>query len=234
MLLGDSTTLGWGVPVEQTTARLLEAALNERQSGSRHFEVLNAGVGNYNSVQEVATYRRDGRRFRADLVVLVYFINDAEPLTERAGGLVAHHSYAYAFIGSRVDLFLRVLGAQPGWEEYYHSLYRDGHPGWTAAQGAVAELADVARQDGTALLVALLPELHHLDGVYPFTAEHDKVRRLAERHGVPVLELIDGLRGHGPEASLFVTPLDSHPNAKANTLIAAQLCAWILKTLTNP
>ena len=55
------------------------------------------------------------------------------------------------------------------------------------------------------------------------------MRRLAEEEDVPVLELINGLRRHGPETSLFVTPLDSHPNAKANRLIAAQICAWILK-----
>ena len=46
--------------------------------------------------------------------------------------------------------------------------------------------------------------------------------------GVPTLELIDGLRNHGPESSLWITPLDDHPNAKANGLVAAQIKRWIL------
>jgi len=49
MMLGDSTTLGWGVPLEATVPKLLERELNEgRAPGIDRFEVLNAGVGNYN------------------------------------------------------------------------------------------------------------------------------------------------------------------------------------------
>jgi hypothetical protein len=48
---------------------------------------------------------------------------------------------------------------------------------------------------------------------------------------VPVMDLIDGLRGHGPESSLWVTAADDHPNAKANTLIVAQELPWILANL---
>jgi hypothetical protein len=48
---------------------------------------------------------------------------------------------------------------------------------------------------------------------------------------VPVIELIDGLRGRGPESSLWVTPWDSHLNGKANSLIAVQILAWILEKL---
>ena len=42
-----------------------------------------------------------------------------------------------------------------------------------------------------------------------------------------MIELIDGLRGHGPESSLWVTPTDPHPNGKANALIAAQIAPWV-------
>jgi len=48
---------------------------------------------------------------------------------------------------------------------------------------------------------------------------------------VPVVDLIDGLRNHGPEITLWVTPLDDHPNGKANALIAAQLRDAILADL---
>jgi hypothetical protein len=48
---------------------------------------------------------------------------------------------------------------------------------------------------------------------------------------VPVMDLIDGLRGHGPERSLWVTAADDHPNQKANSLIVAQELPWILANL---
>jgi hypothetical protein len=50
-------------------------------------------------------------------------------------------------------------------------------------------------------------------------------------HHVRSMELIDGLRGHGPESSLWVTPADDHPNGKANALIVAQVLPWVLENL---
>ena len=41
--LGDSTTLGWGVPLDGTAPKILERELNA--TGHGRFEVLNAGVG---------------------------------------------------------------------------------------------------------------------------------------------------------------------------------------------
>jgi hypothetical protein len=47
------------------------------------------------------------------------------------------------------------------------------------------------------------------------------------------MELIDGLRGHGPEAQLWVTPADDHPNGKANSLIVDQMMPWVLAHLDS-
>src|SRR5215472_9264005 len=48
MMLGDSTTFGWGVREENTAAKFLERKLNENPlPGYKSVEVMNAGVGNY-------------------------------------------------------------------------------------------------------------------------------------------------------------------------------------------
>lgn len=231
LLLGDSTTLGWGVRVEDTVAKLLENDLNERAASElpRRFEVLNAGVGNYNTVQEVASYRRQGRLFRPDLVVLVYFINDAEVVGPEKNGFFNESSYAAAFLAFRLDAMLRSVGARPAWKEYYRSLYADTRPGWPAAKGALHTLVGITRDDGTALLVAILPELREINGEYPFAAQHEQIKAAVKAEGVPVLDLLDVLKGHGPEPTLFVTPADPHPNRKANVLVAAQLRDWIVR-----
>ena len=226
MMLGDSTTFGWGVPIAETTAKHLERDLNG--AGGRQVEVLNAGVGNYNTVQEVSSYVERGRLFRPDLVILVYFINDAEPTPADQSGWLRNRSYFLAFALSRYDALLRLTGGRPGWRTYYDSLYSDSQPGWRDAAGAIADLARQTRRDGASLLVAILPELHQINGDYPFTRAHAMVRAAAEAAGAPVVELIDGLQGHGPESELWVTPLDDHPNGKANALVAAQLRAWVL------
>jgi hypothetical protein len=230
MILGDSTTFGWGVTMEDTTAKILERELNAVGPVGR-FEVINAGVGNYGTVQEVTYYTERGRAFHPDLVVLQYFINDAEPVPRETKSFLRDRSYFIAFAVSRFDGMLRVAGRRPGWQEYYASLYDEGQPGWRAAKMAFADLARQTKNEGTRLLVALLPELHQINGEYPFAREHALVRSVLAAHGVPTLELIDGLRDHGPESSLWVTPLDDHPNAKANGLIAAQTKRWILNDI---
>lgn len=236
VMLGDSTTFGWGAPVEQTVAKVLEAELNKAQVvGFNRIEVLNAGVGNYNTVQEVTHYLTYERAFHPDLVILQYFINDAEPVPkERSPGLLGQ-SYLLAFTVARVDAIMRYAGVRPDWKQYYAELYEEGRPGIAAAKQALVDLATITRQDGTKLLVTILPELHEINNEYPFMAEHRKINDVLVGNHVPVMELIDGLRGHGPESTLFVTPTDDHPNGKASALIVAQMLPWILENIrTQP
>ena len=127
-------------------------------------------------------------------------------------------SYLIAFLTNRLDGVLRKTGSRPGWKAYYASLYNENLPGYQACQAALLDLAATTRENQTKLIVALLPELHEINQEYPFTAEHQKIKDVVAPTGAPVLDLIDGLRGHGPEETLWVTPLDDHPSAQGQYL----------------
>src|SRR5260370_21350900 len=157
------------------------------------------------------------------MVLLQFFINDPELVPVPREGWLLDHSYLLAFSVSRGDGLLRVLGKWPDWRKYYASLYDEKSEGYQRMREALADLARMVRGDGARLVVAILPELRVIEGDYPFKAETRKIKDLLGSEGVPVIDLIDGLRGHGPESSLWVTALDPHPNGKANALIAAQL-----------
>jgi len=129
VMLGDSTTLGWGVALEQTVPKVLEAELNELHlPGYNRFEVLNAGVGNYNTVQEVTHYLTYERDFHPDLVILQYFINDAEPVPKERQPFLLGRSYLLAYAISRFDAMMRLTGVRADWKQYYAELYEDGVP----------------------------------------------------------------------------------------------------------
>jgi lysophospholipase L1-like esterase len=230
MLLGDSTTFGWGVRQEDTAAKFLERKLNRHlPSGYNKVEVINTGVGNYDTVQEVTYYETLGKAFHPDLVVLVFFINDPEPVPVEKKGFLIDRSYLIAFTTNRFDGILRRTGKRPDWKQYYASLYDDDKPGFQACKQALQSLASSTRSNRAQVLVALLPELHQINGdSYPFKAAHQKIDDIAAAENMPVLELINGLKDHGPEETLFVTPADDHPNAKANDLISDQMEAWVL------
>jgi lysophospholipase L1-like esterase len=231
MMLGDSTTFGWGVRQEDTAAKFLERKLSAAlPAGYSGVEVMNAGVGNYDTVQEVTYYETIGWKYHPDLVVLVFFINDPEPVPVEKKGFLIDRSYLIAFATNRIDGVMRHAGVRPDWKTYYASLYNDDRPGFQACKRALVSLANSTRNHGAKLLVALLPELHEInDDSYPFKAAHQKIKDVIAAENVSVVELIDGLKDHGPEETLWVTALDDHPNAKANNLIADQLEQWILE-----
>ena len=77
MMLGDSLTVGWGVNAEATFSKRLESLLN---GNGTHAEVINAGAGNWNTIQEVQYFLTKGYKYRPDIIVLNYFLNDAEPV----------------------------------------------------------------------------------------------------------------------------------------------------------
>jgi lysophospholipase L1-like esterase len=231
MMLGDSTTFGWGVRQEDTAAKFLERKLNAAlPPGFHRVEVINTGVGNYDTVQEVTYYETIGWKYHLDLVVLVFFINDPEPVPVEKKGFLIDRSYLIAFATNRIDGVMRHAGVRPDWKTYYASLYDDNRPGFQACKKALVSLANSTRSHDAKLLVAILPELHQINGdSYPFRAAHQKIKDVMTAENVSVLELIDGLKDHGPEETLWVTALDDHPNAKANNLISDQLEQWILE-----
>jgi lysophospholipase L1-like esterase len=73
IVLGDSITFGNLLPVEATYAEILQTMLDG--SGAR-YEVLNFGVGGYDTLQEVALLENRGLSYKPDLVVVAFCLND--------------------------------------------------------------------------------------------------------------------------------------------------------------
>jgi len=76
LLLGDSVTFGWGVPIDTTFGRKLETILTSKLG--RPVRTVNTGVGSYNTVQEYAVLRTYTDVIQPDVVVLVYLSNDIQ------------------------------------------------------------------------------------------------------------------------------------------------------------
>jgi hypothetical protein len=80
LLLGDTITEAVQVPLEQTFAKLTEAKLRET---FEYIDVINAGCASYGTDNELLFFRAEGRRYNADLVLLVLSTrNDAIDVSE--------------------------------------------------------------------------------------------------------------------------------------------------------
>lgn len=74
MGLGDSVMFGWGVSYEQSALTVLGGLLSEKLG--KPVETLNLGCPSYNTANEVAVFRKMGRKFKPKLVMLVFVEND--------------------------------------------------------------------------------------------------------------------------------------------------------------
>jgi lysophospholipase L1-like esterase len=220
VMLGDSLTVGWGVPLEDTFAKRIERMY---AAAGIDAEAINLGVGNYNTVQEVQVFLTKGYRYRPDVVVLNFFVNDAEPtVPASAPSPLMRACYACVFVAGRGDALMRQFFGGMDWAQYYLSLYGDGAtPGWLDAKAAIGRLAKFSKANGIKLMIVSLPELHDVAN-YRFGRVTELVRKSAEENGAEFVDVLPALADQ-PSAKLWVTPPDPHPNAYANAFIAKAL-----------
>jgi lysophospholipase L1-like esterase len=228
LMLGDSFGLGWGVSLDDTFSKHLERALNE---SGHPTDVINLGIGNYNTAMEVELFREKGLQFAPDLVVLMQYVNDAEPTPQVVSPLKASiltRSYLFAVLFDRyIKLKPVIAKSEYDWKAYYSNLYRPTSPGFAEYDRALRALVSLCKERGITLLVATIPELRELKP-YPFPEATESVRSVASAQGVAFLDLLTSLAPEDP-STLWVTPQDPHANAKANRIIAAALYQKILE-----
>jgi lysophospholipase L1-like esterase len=227
VVLGDSTTLGWGAPFESLYCKVLERSLNSNPPSARwpKYEVINTGIGNYNTAQEVASFKERWLALEPDMVFIAWYINDAESTPRPSGNWLAYHSYGYAWISANFDSALRNVGANKDYRKYYNDLYAPEQPGWIKSQAAFGELAQICKARNLPLHILLIPELHTLAGNYEFKNIHQAIREVAKKHGAGVLDLIDAFPATGDPKQYWASPEDAHPNGIANELMGARLDA---------
>jgi hypothetical protein len=73
LVLGDDVVHGYGVAAEDSLPKRLEATY---QANGHSVEVLNFGVSGYNTEQEIEFFKTKGIKYRPDIVVMTYVLND--------------------------------------------------------------------------------------------------------------------------------------------------------------
>ena len=226
LMLGDSVTFGFGVSLAETASRRLQEALNAGSPAAR-FEVLDSGVGNYNTVMEVAYYLKDGQRLHPDIVVLNFFVNDPEPTPVPSSNLLTRHLLAAVYVNNRMDSVSRWANGAPGWERYYEGLFDAQRPGWRKAQAAIAALKQACDRQGARLLLVNYPDLHQTEP-YPLQSINRAIESVARNAGIPYLDLTPAVAGESIPAQLWVHPSDPHPNGRMHARYAQMIHDWLI------
>ena len=109
-LLGDSSTEGMQVPLNETYGKVLERILNEK---SPQYEVINFACSGYSTGQQLLQYERDVRQYHPDIVVLLYNRGDSIENIFIPGGNVLSQPRPYFYLDQNNQLQQdnNVLGA---------------------------------------------------------------------------------------------------------------------------
>ena len=234
VVLGDSYTFGVGVDFEETFHKRLERSL-------KNTEVLNFGVPGYNTTNELATLREVAARYKPDLVIVGYVLNDAE-VTPPEGAVTEKKTEArlldrihlglkdtsmlYRFVAPRVGEVAKLFGARyaVGQTGRIIRSFEDDAPGWRESRESLLAIAEEARRLGAPTLVVIFPMMVDFRN-YPLAPAHARIREFCEAHKIPVIDMLPAFKDRN--AAEYIVVMDGHPNGRAHEIFATRILEYL-------
>jgi hypothetical protein len=248
-VLGDSFTEGQGVQEPHTTVRQLGDLLEAEAPG--RFEAVNCGRrgADFPALFDVF---EESLALEPDLLVYAFVPNDAAQseafharqrflddwIMDRAAMTEDPEAGRPGFFAPRLLSFVgdRLSAARVSREttRFYLDMYAEpNREGWERTQGFLRTMNRKLRERGARFLVMSWPLLVGLEDGYAFGPVHDTLRRFCLQEGIAHLDLLDTLRGR-ESASLWVHPVDRHPNEVAHRLAAQALRVAVRDAVVLP
>lgn len=215
ILLGDSMTVGWGNPQNESYARQLETLLN--RGASPRYEILNFAVPGYLLTQMLPLAAQSGPQFHPDAYMLA--------LTE-LGVARAWSEHLIRLIEMGIDPqygFLkeaaREADIEPG-DDPLNSMDKLAPLRLEVLRQIFLAMRSFAASQHAAFLVALVPSLedgdmsaHRLGGM----------KLLLESLDIPVVDALDAFTNIADLEPLRINPFDVHPTTTGHAMIAEDI-----------
>jgi len=181
--VGDSITFGYGIPVEDTYAKILERRLNESSSGGTRYEVLNGGTLGGSLGDYLHFLNQKAEELQPDVILIGLCLNDVLVYSESGsisdtgaqwhGGRLSltrwfsqfllRHSQLYLFCYARLKSFLYSSGALDINEIRGSDFVALAPPSeyqkqaWESSLGMLSQIAVFCRNHGYRLIVVAFP-----------------------------------------------------------------------------
>ncbi len=223
LVLGDSVTFGWGVRARDSFPEQLEQAIARNHPGP--VNVINSGVGGYNTEQQASFARLMTDDLQPDLLVLLYVTNDIEineppfdPWSDVSpkgkNPVMAIQRLIWHSRLHRLTQFAIRINRQP----------RDRPPdrtsaGWRRSMAALEELAHLSRNRSIPFVVVMyrLQDSQFSRGLATDISSRATEFNFTYQDSLPWLSKVD-------RVSITNSVVDArHPNAAGHALLAKGL-----------
>ncbi|MEM3074542.1 MAG: SGNH/GDSL hydrolase family protein [Candidatus Pacearchaeota archaeon] len=208
LILGDSIVLGWGVPYENIFSEKLNENLGD------NYEVINAGVGNYNTKSELSVLN-NLLYLKPDKVILVFYLNDFEEV-KYSDNFIIKNSYLYNFL---FDKFISIKYKDNS--NYYLNLIGN-EEAISDTKDSLVKMINIAKEENIEFVLVYFPDLRNLS-----SENNERVKVFIEtikreNPEIIYIDLSDSFKGFS-ERELWVSNEDAHPNAIAHKIVADKI-----------
>jgi len=229
-VIGSSLALGWGVNEENGFVNLIENKLNKNISPKTNLNYVmsNAGVGNYNTFYQVEHFEKQVGIIKPDVVILQYFINDAEPNAVQTNSALIKYSLLAGYLYKHFLTYS--MGASKSLEDYYLSLYKDDEPGWENTKSSLLKFKKICNERGIISVALMIPDLRDFSKNSGYPSLYEKIEKVFQQSKIPVIDTFPALSvAFGNDSiNARVASDDPHPSSSAHKIIADELYKFLL------
>ena len=222
-VLGSSVTMGWGVEFSNVFSEIASKKLNNNSNVEYSF--ANAGIGNYNNKFQYALFKKQFKKVNPDIVLLHYFISDAEERPIEKNNVIFKYSYLAAFLFDRLNTLQFMFKEDTTLFNYYNLIYKDNSIEWKNTIKRIIKMKNFLKYNDTRFLIMIIPDFHSLDTGNKLNFIYKKIEEEFKSQNIEVINTYKNFQekfGDNPQ-ELWVQKDDPHPNHKGHKLMADKL-----------
>ncbi len=226
VVIGDSYTMGSGVKIEDVFHSILESRFNEELAPAK-FEFIGFGVGGYSLEQYLAVLRHTAIHYRPDLILVGFGRNDTQP---RPKGFYSRRYRPKPVEKPSLNSQLLLLVTETHRHRTAEAIRydRDFHLNRRQRAFLHRSFGELAALAGDVPVVIAF--LRHYDLGFDVARGLSDISRI---HGLHFVDTQPAFQGLNPR-SLNISPIDGHPNAKANRIFADVIADFLLSNRLLP
>ena len=218
IIIGDSFAEGHGIKnINNTFPKLLQKELQD-------YEIITFAKGGYSTLDELNILNNTAIKYKPDIIILAYYINDIEEKDSRKGyeqifyhhytypweigSYLYSHSFMYYFLESR----LKSLNPKD-YTSYYIHLYSKSNPSFN--KNHLKNFIEICSQNNIKLIILNIPAIAE-NYPFPFVEEYINNQSSGD---IKIIHLRNQFLNYNPK-DLRVSFLDNHMNEKAHNITA--------------
>lgn len=236
LVIGDSFTFGLGVDQEAIYPQQLERILNRGESEHR-YTVINAGVGGYNTEQEMKWLKERGLTFEPDVVIVGFVLNDViyrgisnielQPWPIQLLCRTAIYnvlSFTIKSIRLEGDPMKRSIATTKKLTEDTGEI----NDLWQECFGYIGAMKEIADREGFPLIFVLFPWPNQMEPQPADEIPQNRLIRYLEQSGIDYIDLLPAYQRE--KADLF-TARDNHPSARGHEIAAEEIFEYLAESV---